>query len=342
MGDDVIVPDLPEIYKRVIVLMRSVYATMRLVPTSKLVRAVQDRRPYTDSPIGLTLKMKCGQQSHGTDSWEAIPGTEHLEQTSRLELAPVITAHGTLKICLEHRQQFEFSLETLGESVGSLKESFEELGKVPVIPKRLSQVSSIGSSPSSPRLRLGRGAASSPRRTMSQPNIPAAILATAPASTSTVTSPLPSPGGSRARTSSVLAIGSHLAKSPPSSITGSSLYVPMSPSVLGDTALTQFMKQCENHPTLESLRVPARDESILLRRAEKLRDQLSTELELWLSDFRAVESLSAPLPRPKSQDASVYSQTKLPTVSPVIECQSEDNSIESSNTSEDYHLMFPL
>lgn len=333
------VPDLPEIYKRVIVLIRSVYATMRLVPASKLVRAVQDRRPYSDSPIGLTLKMRCGQQSHGNDSWEAIPGTEHLEQTSRLEMVPVVTAHGTLKISLEHRQQFEFSLETLGESVGSLKESFEELGKAPVIPKRLSQVSSIGSSPSSPRLKLGRGA-SSPRRTMSQPNIAATVVT--PASTSTVTSPLPSPVVSRARTSSVLAVGSHLARSPPSSITGSSLYVPMSPSVLGDTALTQFMKQCENHPTLESLRVPARDESILLRRAEKLRDQLSTELELWLSDFRAVESLSAPLPKPKSQDASVYSQAKLPTVSPVIECQSEDNSIESNNTSEDYHLMFPL
>lgn len=328
-----------------IVLIRSVYSTMRLVPASKLVRAVNDRRLYTDSPIGLALNMRLGgaNQEH---VWAVIPGTEHLEQTSQLDFAPVLTAHGTLKISLEHRQQFEFALERqeLGESVASLRESFEELGRPPAIPKRLSQVSSIGSSPSSqavssPKLRLGRGA-SSPKRTMSQPNIAAPGLTTT-ASTSMVTSPLPSPGARRARTSSVLAVGSTLINSPSTSVTGSSLYVPMSPSVLGDTAITQFMKQCENHPTLESLRIPARHESILLRRTENLRDQLANELELWLSDFRAVESLSAPLSKPKSQDASVYSQNKLPTVSPVIECQNEDNSIES-NASEDYHLMFPL
>lgn len=349
-------PELSELYKRIIVLMRAIHSTMRQLSGHQFFKSALCLGPYQECPYDLVLNISGDAKK--IREWPSIPGTEAFEQTAHLPFAPVVTSHGCLKACVEHRANFDFAVVFADADHGSttLQESFEEISKQtiqsPTVSTR-SQHVSLGVSPASPGAHLGMGvpAGSStksanvvklppPKRSVSQGDILSPFKQVSELPNQFFASPVTSPSSNRrTRTSSILTVESNATSPIPGSLLGA-----MSTSVLGDSAITQFMKQCENRPALESISKTSRDissaESFCLKRLDELADMLESEIEPWLTEFRAVESLSSPVPAQRSKaDTSMQSSSKLPAVSPVIECPTPS---DSDTKSDDYHLMFPL
>lgn len=333
--------DLTELYKKAIILNRALYTLMRQIPSWKLVKRARMDRAHVMRPFNLMHRI-C-PVDHRLKSAAlpldfTFPGFEAYEPSSKLDLPLLKTSHGTLRISLQYRSQFviEFGGYDLLQPVDPRQDaevgpqSFEEIeldvNKV-TSPRsmsrrsgslqRMSRPTSISASPKTIKLGLG---ASLPRRPTSMGNI------TIPKdSEESLVSYVPR---ERAKSfQSVVEIPS--ASSAGNSMRTSSLF---DPSVLVDTAITQFIKQCDNHPFLESLpnqNLP-RD---LSKRFEILQEQVRIDLEPWISDFRAVESLTA-APLADSRIMTSSAQTGLPHV------KEEDG--EQLHSPADDELIFPL
>jgi hypothetical protein len=333
--------DLTELYKKVIILNRALYTLMRQIPSWKLVKRARMDRAHVMRPFNLIHRIS--PLDHRLKSAAlsldfTFPGFEAYEPSSKLDLPLLKTSHGSLRISLQYRSQFviEFGGYDLLEQTDPRMEaevgpqSFEEIEldvNKATSPRslsrrsgslhRMSRPSSISASPKTVKLGLG---ASLPRRPTSMGNI---ILPKD--SEESLVSSVPR---ERAKSfQSVVEIPS--ASSAGNSMRMSSLF---DPSVLVDTAITQFIKQCDNHPFLESL--PNQNlPKDLYKRFEVLQEQARLDLEPWISDFRAVESLTA-APLTDSRTMTTSAQTGLPLV--------REEDAQRLHSSADDELIFPL
>lgn len=309
--------DLAELYKNVIILLRAVFTVQRQMPLNNLVRWIK-KNPYSAIQPQIEIEFKTGDEEVPPDLWTPIEGTELFEQTKKVSFKTISTAHGLLLIELEYKHQIKFDLEK-----SSSVESFEDISskKSPTIISGLSPSPRSVKVPAAPA-KLGLGALS-PHQSTNR-----SVQSQRSYSTSHV-SPQVDIFERRPRTLSAVL-----------SPTNASA---VNPAVMGDTAIVQFMKQCENHPKLESLRLSGKDrealEGNLLRRYENAKEQLAS-LELWIADFKLTETLSKP--------RSLVESTKLMgTISPVLELEPEQEqqstgSPSTSSNSHDNHLIFPL
>lgn len=324
------------------VTIRSLHTTLRQLPTHSLFRKKKHLGQYRG--LGVLIERSMGTAAPSAEPWSALPGMDHFEPSTTLALEPVQLAHGILKLSVQYRQMCKFVYT--GSAVpqpASLDESFENIPS-PRLFAIASPPSSLTSRPSSFKsspetLRLGKGA-TSPRH---------AKIRSYSASQVAASPPVPAAHDStHRRTSSIIAEPIAISPSARSYATP-----PVASSILGDTAVAQFMKQCENHPVLESLKAPQAPSSSsvysdtsLRKRIERLREHFFSEIDVWLSDFRAVEALSAPARSLESSMVRSKQQT-MPPISPVIEAHSESppplleaGSEPESNAS--FSLMFPL
>lgn len=326
-------PELSELYKRIIVIIRCVHLMTRQLTTHCLLNQIKRLGPYRKAPFSLRLHYN----SPSPTEWQSIKGTEHLEPYGSISLQPIMTAHGKLSISVQYRNQISFQLGEGFESIASLRESFEDIQKM-TSPRTStsSRATSFGSSPLvSPKASLGRG------QRVSQSIIPKSL----PSSSM----------GRRRNTFPDLPVPAHDVDVRPAVLFQSpkGRLLATSPAGSEETTITQFMKQCENRPFLESLMKSKMQntnlESELRKKISQLQESFSENIEMWLSDFRAAESLSGALPTPhqrarsnSSLETSFYAEKSYPSVSPVTETHTPSPSSSETGSQEDFKLMFPL